>query len=93
MAETDTTLKQKTSELEAAVSETRSELAKVDQAQRTDAHRELVEICNEAAGWLEQHAQSAEKESTEGESTEETASLTQRAETFLRELRMRRSAI
>lgn len=88
MAEADTTLRQKTSELETAVSETRSELSRVDEAQRTDAHRELVAICNEAADWLDDREQSPQPASAD-----EAASLTQKAEAFLRDLRMRRNAI
>lgn len=88
MAEADTTLKQKTGELETAVEETRRELARVDAAQRTDAHRELVATCKEAAEWLEQCAQAAETASGD-----EAASMTRKAETFLHDLRMRRNAI
>ena len=54
MPEADTTLKQKTGELETAIAETRSELSRVDEAQRTEVHRELVAICKEAAEWVEQ---------------------------------------
>ncbi len=88
MAEAETTLKEKTSELETAISETRGELSRVDKAQRTDAHGELVAICKEATEWLEQREQSPEPASAE-----EAASLTQKAEAFLRDLRMRRTAI
>ncbi len=88
MAEAETTLKQKTGELETAVSETRGELSRVDEAQRTHAHRELVAICSEAADWLEQRGKSPD-----AASAEEAASLTQKAEAFLHDLRMRRNAI
>jgi hypothetical protein len=88
MAEADTTLKQKTSELETAVSEVRRELSRVDEAQRTDAHRELVAICKEAADWLEECVRAPQPASTD-----DAASLTQRAEGYLRDLRMRRNAI
>jgi hypothetical protein len=88
MPEADTTLKQKTGELETAVEETRRELSRVDEAQRTDAHRELVAICKEASEWLGQCAESARTASGE-----EAASMTQKAETYLRDLRMRRNAI
>jgi hypothetical protein len=85
MAEADTTLEQKTSELEAALSETRGELARVDAAQRTDVHRDLVAICGEASEWLAQVPQTPP--------ADEAASLTQKAEAFLRELRLRRDAV
>lgn len=88
MPEADTTLKQKTSELETALAETRSELARVDEAQRTDVHRELVALCKEASEWLEHCAKAAETASGD-----EAASMAQRAETLLRDIRMRRSAI
>lgn len=88
MAEADRTLKEKTSELETAISETRSELSRVDEAQRTDAHRELVAICKKATEWLEQCAQAPQPASAE-----EAASQTQKAESFVRDLRMRRNAI
>ena len=87
MAEADTTLKQKTSELQAALDETHRELSRVDQAQRKDVHRELVAICKEASEWLEQCVRA------EPATSEDVASLTQRAEAYLRDLRMRRSAI
>jgi hypothetical protein len=88
MPEADTTLRQKTSELETAIQQTRSELSRVDAAQRKDVHRELVAICKEASEWLEQrvHAQ-------QPTSPDDAASLTQRAEGYLRDLRMRRNAI
>jgi hypothetical protein len=88
MAEADTTLKQKTSELETCIHETRSELSRVDEAQRKDVHRELVAICKEAADWLEQCVNAPEPSSSD-----DAAALTQRAEGYLRDLRMRRHAI
>jgi hypothetical protein len=88
MPEADTTLKQKTSELETAIHETRNELSRVDEAHRKDVHRELVAICKKAADWLEQCAHGPQPASSE-----ETAGLTQRAEEYLRDLRMRRNEI
>ena len=88
MPEAATTLKQKTGELETAIDETRRELAQVEAERRTEAHHELVAICKQATEWLEQCA-----EGPQPASDEDTASRTQRAETFLRELRMKRSAI
>ena len=88
MPEADTTLKQKTSELETAIDETRRELSRVDEANRTDAHRRLVAICKEAAEWLEQCVRAPQPESAD-----DAASLTQRAETYLHDLRIRRNTI
>jgi hypothetical protein len=88
MAEADTTLKQKTSELETAIDETRRELARVDTAQRKEVHRELVAICKEAAEWLEECVHAPQPASSD-----EAASLTQRAEAYLRDIGMRRNAI
>ena len=88
MAEADTTLKQKTGELEAAIDETFRELSRVDEAHRQDVHRELVAICKEARDWLERCVQAPQPESSE-----DAAALTQRAEAYLRDLRMRRNAI
>jgi hypothetical protein len=88
MPEADTTLKQKTSELETAIHETRSELSRVDDAQRKDVHRELAATCKEAAEWLEQCMQAPEPASSE-----DTAALAQKAEAYLHDLRMRRHAI
>ncbi|HEX6102625.1 MAG TPA: hypothetical protein VF031_06210 [Alphaproteobacteria bacterium] len=88
MAEADTTLKQKTGELEAAIDETFRELSRVDQANRKDVHRELVAICKEASQWLEQCVHAPQPASSE-----DASALTQRAEAYLRDLRMRRNAI
>lgn len=88
MPEADATLKQKTDELEAVVDEVRRELTRIDEAQRRDAHRELVAICKDASAWLEQCARQADSASPE-----EAAAMTQKAEIFLGDLRMRRSAI
>jgi hypothetical protein len=88
MPEGDTTLKQKTSELETAIHETRSELSRVDEAQRKDVHRELAALCKEAAEWLEQSVRAPEPVSSD-----DTAALTQKAEAYLHDLRMRRHAI
>lgn len=88
MPEADTTLKQKTSELQTAIDETRSELSRVDEAQRKDVHRELVAICKEASDWLEECVHAPQPTSSE-----DAASLTQRAEVYMRDLRMRRNAI
>jgi hypothetical protein len=88
MAEADTTLKQKTSELQTAIDETRGELSRVDEAHREDVHRELVAICKEAAEWLEECVRAPQPTSSD-----DAASLTQRAEAYLRDLRMRRNAI
>ncbi len=88
MAEADTTLKQKTSELQTAIDETRRELSRVDEAQRKDVHRELVAICKEASDWLEQCVHAPQPASSD-----DAASLTQRAEAYLRDLQMRRNDI
>jgi hypothetical protein len=88
MPEADTTLKQKASELETCVHETRSELSRVDEAHRRDVHRELAALCKEAAEWLEQCLQAPGPASSEN-----AAALTQRAEGYLRDLRMRRHEI
>jgi hypothetical protein len=88
MAEADTTLRQKTSELETAVDETRRELSRVDAANRTEAHRELVAVCKDAAEWLERCVHGPQPASAD-----DAAALTQRAEHYLREIRMRRHAI
>ncbi len=88
MPEADTTLKQKTSELETAIHETRSELSRVGETQRNDAHRELAAICKEAAEWLENSVRAPEPASPD-----DTAALSQRAEAYLHDLRMRRNAI
>jgi hypothetical protein len=87
MSEAETTLKQKAAELETAVDETRRELSRVDEGQRTDVHRELVRTCKEATEWLEECMKSPPG------STDQTASLTQKAEAFLRDLRLRRGKI
>lgn len=87
MAEADTTLKQKLGELSAAIDETLRELSRVDEAQRKDVHRDLVATCKEASGWLQQC------ERMEPASPDDTSSLTQKAENFMRDLRMRRNMI
>jgi hypothetical protein len=88
MPEADTTLKQKTSELETAIHETRSELSRVGEAQRKDVHRELAAICKEAAEWLQECMRAPEPASSD-----DAAALTRRAEAYLHDLRMRRHEI
>ncbi len=87
MSEAGTMLKQKTSELATAIDETRSELARLDEGQRTDAHRQLIAACNEAADWLEQIRE------PEAQPAEAAASLTRRAEQYLLDLRNKRKAV
>jgi tagatose-1,6-bisphosphate aldolase len=87
MAEADTMLKQKKSELETALSEVRGELSRVDQAQRSEAHRQLVAACEAASTWLKKHGAS------EDLSADAAASLAQEAESLLHDIRMGRHAI
>jgi hypothetical protein len=88
MSEAETMLERKTSELATAVDETRSELARLGEGQRSDAHRQLIAKCKEAAEWLE----GLEKPASD-RSSEEAATLTQQAERHLLDLRTKREAL
>lgn len=88
MSEAGMMLRRKSSELGTAIDETRSELARLDAGQRSDAHRQLIETCNQAAEWLERQG-----DLSQDRPAEEAASLTQEAERLLLDLRNRRNAI
>ena len=88
MSEASTTLNQKAGELAAAIEETRGELTRLDDAQRSEAHRELARMCNDATAWLERLGDPARERPSP-----EAASLSQEAERLLHDLRTRRSAI
>jgi hypothetical protein len=88
MSEAETMLDRKTSELATAIDETRSELARLGEGQRTDAHRQLIARCKEAAEWLERFGKPAGDRPAE-----EAATLTQQAEQYLLDLRTKREAL
>jgi hypothetical protein len=88
MSEASTTLNQKAGELATAIEQTRGELARRDDAQRSAAHRELARLCNDATAWLERLGDPAGERPSP-----EAASLSQEAERFLHDLRTRRSAM
>lgn len=88
MSEAGTMLRQKTSELATAIDEARSELARLDEGQRSDAHRQLIALCKEAADWLDRL-----EASPEAPSGEAAASLAQKAEQYLLKFRTRRDAV
>jgi hypothetical protein len=87
MSEAGATLRQRASELSTAVAETRSELARLDEDQRSEAHRQLLAACNEAAEWLERLGDPAQDRPAG-----EAASLAQEAQAYLLDLRTKRNA-
>ena len=87
MSESSQMLRQKASELETAVSEAQRELARVDASRRSEAHRKLAEIVRKARDWLDSRGHSDE---AGGEAASAEA---RKAETFLHEIRMRRTEL
>lgn len=85
MSETSQMLKQKTSELEAAVAEVQRELARADASRRTEAHAKLAEVAREAREWLNARGDGAEGDAAAADTT--------KAEEFLHALRMRRAEL
>ncbi len=88
MSESQTMLKKKVDELATAIDETRSELARLDAGQRSEAHRQLIALAKEAADWLE-----GPGAAPEDRPSDEAASLTRQAEQYLLELRTKREAV
>lgn len=86
MSESSQMLREKTSELETAVSQAQEELARADASRRTEAHHKLSALVREARGWLDSH------ERPEGDEQAETAA-TRKAEGFLHDIRMHRTAL
>ena len=87
MTETHQTLHQKTSELEAAVDEVQTELARADATRRTEAHDTLAALVREARQWLQ--ARRSAGDPAEADAAAEA----QRAESLLHEIRMKRAGI
>lgn len=79
-------LKQKISELEAAVAEVQRELARADATRRSDAHHRLAGLVREAREWLD----SGGGREPEGE---QAAADARTAEGFLHRISMRRTEL
>lgn len=88
MSEAGTALKQKADELDSAIDETRSELARLDADQRSDAHRQLIAVCKEATEWRQRLGDPSADRPAEAAS-----SLSRQAEAYLSDLRMKRDGI
>lgn len=87
MPESSQMLKQKTSELEAAVSQVQQELARSDATRRTEAHHSLAELVKEAREWLETRG-ARESDGEEAETAD-----TRKAEGFLHQIQMHRGEL
>jgi ElaB/YqjD/DUF883 family membrane-anchored ribosome-binding protein len=85
MPESSQMLREKTSELESAVSQVQQELARADATRRSEAHHRLAELVKKAREWLET--------TQEGGGEEAETAATRKAEEFLHEIQMHRTEL
>lgn len=93
MPESSQMLKEKTSELEAAVSQVQQELARADATRRSEAHHRLAELVKAAREWLEARRSGDSGAGGPGGDEEAETADTRKAEGFLHEIRMHRTEL
>lgn len=93
MPESSQMLKEKTSELEAVVSQAQQELARADATRRSEAHHRLAELVKEAREWLETRASREGGAGRPGGDEEAETAETRKAEDFLHRIQMHRGEL